>query len=99
MFSIFWKGPKLVQQISLIILSATSAIVVIGVFPEWTSWALLMALVVWDLVAVLCPFGPLNILVKTYKKRAEEDENHALPPGLLYSTIIWMLATDDKTGI
>jgi presenilin 1 len=40
--------------------------------PEWTTWALLVALAVYDLAAVLAPGGPLKLLVELASTRDEE---------------------------
>ncbi|KAF8395550.1 hypothetical protein HHK36_019498 [Tetracentron sinense] len=40
--------------------------------PEWTTWVLLLALAVYDLVAVLAPGGPLKILVELASSRDDE---------------------------
>ncbi|KAK9951495.1 hypothetical protein M0R45_006933 [Rubus argutus] len=40
--------------------------------PEWTTWVLLVALALYDLVAVLAPGGPLKLLVELASTRDEE---------------------------
>lgn len=40
--------------------------------PEWTTWALLLALALYDLVAVLAPGGPLKILVELASTRDDD---------------------------
>lgn len=47
-------------------------------FDEWTCWALLIMLALYDLCAVLTPCGPLKMLVGLM-----QDRNDSLP-GLLY---------------
>ncbi|KDP31350.1 hypothetical protein JCGZ_11726 [Jatropha curcas] len=40
--------------------------------PEWTTWALLIAMALYDLAAVLLPVGPLRLLVELAISRDED---------------------------
>lgn len=48
--------------------------------PEWTTWVLLVAMALYDLVAVLAPVGPLKLLVELAMSRDEEI------PALIYES-------------
>ena len=75
----FYKGPLWLQQIYLIILSSLMAYNFSN-FPALATWILLGLLAVWDLIAVLCPFGPLKLLIEHSRKENVEIQ------GLLYAS-------------
>ncbi|CAN8311733.1 unnamed protein product [Cochlearia groenlandica] len=70
--SVFSNGiPILLRQCYMVVMG----IVVAAWFtklPEWTTWFILVALALYDLVAVLAPGGPLKLLVELASSRDEE---------------------------
>ncbi|KAJ3265659.1 Presenilin-1 [Chytriomyces hyalinus] len=79
--SVFWsKGPLWLQQSYLVVISSMMAFMLTNSsIPTITTWILLALLAVWDLIAVLCPYGPLRLLIETSKSQNREI------PALLYS--------------
>ena len=75
----YQKGiPTYINQSYLV---ATSVIVAwqLSYFNDWMAWTLLIMLALYDLFAVLSPYGPLRALVNLMSK----DDAPAMP-GLLY---------------
>lgn len=85
LISVHWKSPMISQQICLQWLSAILALLLNKNLPDWTVWTVLAAAAVYDIFAVLCPFGPLKILVNMVHER-----NETLMVGLVYTaTMAW----------
>lgn len=81
---IFWheigggsNDPRGLKQMYLVVVSALMAWSATQL-PEWTSWGVLAAVSIWDLIAVLTPRGPLKVLVEEAEARNEPI------PGLIY---------------
>eukprot|EP00887_Chlorella_sp_A99_P001007 scaffold5.g1007.t1 len=66
----FFPAPLLVKQAYLIVTGVTTAFVFTWI-PEWTTWVLLVAMAIYDVLAVLVPGGPLRVLVETAQERDE----------------------------
>jgi presenilin 1 len=81
--SIFYqKGiPMFIEQAYLVL---TSVIVAwqLCQLPEWSVWALLLLLALWDFFAVMSPIGPLKWLIQLI-----QDKGTPLP-GLLFEANI-----------
>lgn len=71
--------PILITQFYLVMIGMLAAFW-FTTLPEWTTWMILVAMALYDLVAVLAPKGPLNLLVELATSRDEEL------PALIYET-------------
>lgn len=76
--AIFWKSPLWLQQAYLIVVSTATSISMLRM-PSWTTWTVLIAVSGYDLFAVLCPSGPLRMLIDIAEERQESI------PALIYS--------------
>jgi len=83
--AIFWYSPETFNRGYLIAVSALMAVMFTR-FPEWTTWMMLVALAIYDLFAVLCPGGPLKMLVEIAQTRDEPI------PALLYNGSLTFMA-------
>jgi hypothetical protein len=70
--STFLAGMPIVIKQFYTVVKCAFAAYWCALLPEWTTWALLVALAVYDLVAVLAPAGPLNLLGELTKRMGEE---------------------------
>lgn len=77
-FSVFLcKVPIIFTQGYLVLIGMLVAFW-FTMLPEWTSWVLLVAMAIYDVIAVLIPGGPLKLLVELAISRDEEI------PALIY---------------
>ncbi|CAK9312226.1 unnamed protein product [Citrullus colocynthis] len=80
LFNFAAVGVLAVFLSKMVILVTQGYLVLIGMLvaywftllPEWTTWALLVALALYDLAAVLLPVGPLRLLVELAISRDED---------------------------
>ncbi|EYC08613.1 hypothetical protein Y032_0065g3646 [Ancylostoma ceylanicum] len=93
LMSIFWKGPRRVQQGTLVLMAAMVTLTIMRVLPRWTNWAMVILLAFWDLCAVLSPCGPLKILVETAEERGED-----LMPAIIYTGAASIEKTESTQG-
>jgi len=87
--SIFWHAPTKVNQAYLVLVSALMAIFFTRL-PDWTTFSILTIVAIYDLFAVLCPNGPLKVLVETAQERKEPI------PALIYNASVFLLMADKQ---
>ncbi|XP_066386718.1 presenilin-like protein At2g29900 [Miscanthus floridulus] len=63
--------PIALHQAALVAIAVLTAFW-FTLLPEWTTWALLVAMAIYDLAAVLLPGGPLRVLLELAIQRNEE---------------------------
>ncbi|KAI3855612.1 hypothetical protein MKX03_013997 [Papaver bracteatum] len=103
LFNFSVVGVMAVFMSNMAILITQGYLVVIGMFvaywftmlPEWTTWALLIALALYDLAAVLLPGGPLRLLLELAISRDEDI------PALVYEArpVITHHESDTRQGV
>jgi presenilin 1 len=87
--SMFWLSPDIIKQLVTIYQCIIMILYVLKIAPEWIAWALLPLLAIWDMIAVLLPFGPLYLLINLFQKRKLE-----VPPMMIYTTALWYRNTN-----
>lgn len=70
--SVFAGGIPIVLRQSYMVVMGIVVAAWFTKLPEWTTWFILVALALYDLVAVLAPGGPLKLLVELASSRDEE---------------------------
>ncbi|KYQ92331.1 presenilin family protein [Tieghemostelium lacteum] len=83
MVCIYYYAPRLFHRAYLISIAVLMALFLTRL-PEWTTWAILALVSIYDIFAVLCPGGPLKQLIDTAKKRGEEI------PALIYNASVYI---------
>lgn len=79
--SLHWKSSRKLHQFYLVMLAALTALFLVRNLPDWSVWTALVAVCIWDILAVLTPCGPLKMLVETASRRG--DDNF---PAVLYNS-------------
>ncbi|KPM09353.1 signal peptide peptidase-like protein [Sarcoptes scabiei] len=90
-------SPLLLRQIYLIYISVLVSIFIITLLAPSNAWTFLIFLIFWDLIAVLTPCGPLNLMLGLIKKRQKMREKVYLPPILIYSTFIANVSEEEES--
>ena len=91
--SMFWLSPDLVKQMVTIYQCVIMILYVLKIAPEWIAWMLLPLLALWDIIAVLLPFGPLYLLINLFQKRELQ-----VPSMMIYTTGMWMSHRDRNSN-
>lgn len=79
LISLFYYAHPAVTQVYLVLASILIAWSMTGL-PEWTTWALLVCIAGYDILAVMWPQGPLHRLIRVAQERNEPI------PGFVYDS-------------
>lgn len=92
--AVFWRGPPIVTQFFLILMSVIVALVFLQL-PDWTIWTLMILLIFYDYIVVLCPNGLLKMLIEKSEERGDSL------PALIYTTAAYeeLQEEEDKDDI
>lgn len=93
LISMFWISPDFIKQAATIYQCVVMILYVLKMAPEWIAWALLPLLAIWDMIAVLLPFGPLYLLINLFQKRQIE-----VPPMMIYTTGLWLRQSNKNSN-
>ena len=85
MLSMFWLSPDSVKQVITIYQCILMILYILKIAPEWIAWAILPLLALWDILAVLLPFGPLYLLINLLEERRLK-----VPAMMIYTTGLWL---------
>ncbi|KAG4102717.1 hypothetical protein H8356DRAFT_1032166 [Neocallimastix lanati (nom. inval.)] len=77
----------------VVYISSIMAYSLTNIMTSYVTWLFLAALSIWDLIAVLTPFGPLRLLLKY------SEENNQEIPALLYNLMVTLMATPPSITI
>ncbi|CAG0921791.1 unnamed protein product [Notodromas monacha] len=92
---LFMDGPTLAHQGYCVFYASMFVNYLLGIMrPTLILWVAVVLLGFWDLFAVLCPCGPLRMLVNTAQTRGDMDSKFLR--ALVYSAAV-LLATESGT--
>ncbi|CAF0779746.1 unnamed protein product [Didymodactylos carnosus] len=79
--AMFWIAPNIIKKAVTIYQCVIMILYLLKMAPEWATWIILPLLAIWDMMAVLLPFGPLYLLIGLFQKRQIE-----VPAVMIYTT-------------
>mmetsp|Transcript_3904 Transcript_3904/g.5678 ORF Transcript_3904/g.5678 Transcript_3904/m.5678 type:complete len:342 (+) Transcript_3904:387-1412(+) len=94
-FVLFEKTRNIFLHKVCILLCAATLSWPLCCLPEMTLWLLIVLVVVWDIVAVMTPCGPLRYAVRLMQERVYMGETVELPDGMVYEGSLYHLGFGD----